>query len=135
MSDFNDEIMQDFRANHGKTSGMFAGGDLLLLTTTGAKTGKKRTLPLVYTMDGDKYVIVASKGGADTNPDWFFNLTTNPEAEIEVGDKKFRVKSVVVDEVRRKNLYAKHAERYPGFLDYQKKTERAIPVILLERLS
>lgn len=135
MSEFNDGIIKEFRANHGKGSDMFAGSDMILLTTTGAKSGKKRTNPLVYSMKGDKYVIIASKGGADTHPDWFFNIKANPEAEAEVGDEKFKVKAEIVDEDERKSLYAKHAEKYPGFLDYQKKTDRAIPVILLERIN
>ncbi len=134
MSEWNDNAIKEFRANHGKIGGPFEGSDMILITTYGAKTNNPHTTPLVYTKSGDKYVIIASKGGAPTNPDWFFNIKANPVVDAEVGDEKFKTSAEVVDEQTRKELYAKHAERYPGFLEYQAKTTRAIPVILLSRI-
>ncbi len=134
MSDWNTSVIEEFRKNHGKVGGAFDGSTLLLLTTIGAKSGKKRIIPLVYTEEGDKYVIIASKGGADSHPDWFFNVVANDQVEVEMGDEKFKAKAEITDEATRKKLYAQHASRYPGFLEYQQKTKRAIPVILLERI-
>lgn len=135
MSSFNDSIIEEFRSNRGKVSGGFKDSTLLLLTSTGSTSGKEHTTPLVYTKDGDLYVVVASKGGADTNPDWFGNLKINSKADIEVGDEKFRVDAEIVDEAKRQKIYAKHAKRYPGFIEYQKQTHRKIPVVLLKRIN
>lgn len=134
MSDFNDGVIKEFRENHGKVGGPFEGGTLLLLTTIGAKSGEKRIAPLVYTMEGDKYLIIASKGGAPSHPDWYYNVVANNKVEVEVGDDKFIAKAEIVDENTRKKLYAQQAEKYPQFLDYAKNTDRAIPVILLTRV-
>ncbi len=135
MSDFNNTIIDQFRSNHGKVGEPFTGMDLLLLTVKGAKSGKEYTMPLAYTKYDDKYVIIASKGGAPTNPDWFYNLKANPEATVEVGDEKFKVRAEITGEEDRKKIYASHADKYPTFLEYQSKTDRSIPVILLERIS
>jgi deazaflavin-dependent oxidoreductase (nitroreductase family) len=135
MEDFNKTVIEKFRSNHGKVPGDFEESTILLLTTKGAKSGKEYTSPLVYTMDGDKYVIIASKGGADTNPGWFYNLQANPEVTIEVGADKFKVKAEVTNEETRKRLFDKHAEQYPNFLDYQKGTSRVIPAVLLEKIN
>lgn len=134
MSDFNSGVIEEFRTNKGKVSGPFAGSTLLLLTTTGAKSGEKRVTPLVYTTDGDKYVIIASKAGAPTHPDWFYNIKANDNVEVEIGEEKFKAKAVITDEATRKELYSKHAAEYPNFLEYQEKTDRVIPVITLERI-
>jgi deazaflavin-dependent oxidoreductase (nitroreductase family) len=134
MSDFNDSIVKEFRENHGKVAGPFAESDILLLTTVGAKSGKSHTTPLVYSTDGDKYVIIASKAGADSDPHWYLNIKANPEVEVEVGDEKFKAKTQITDETTRKQLYNKHAERYSAFVEYQNKTTRVIPVILLEKI-
>ena len=133
--DFNQALIEDFRANAGKIpSGPFANAPLLLLTTVGAKSGTERTMPLAYTRDGDRYVIVASKGGARTNPAWYHNLRARPEVTVEVGADKFRVRASPVDGDERRRLYDRHAARLPAFADYEQRTSRRIPVIVLERL-
>jgi deazaflavin-dependent oxidoreductase (nitroreductase family) len=135
-SDFNRSLIEDFRAHHGKaSSGFFADSDLLLLHTVGARSGLERITPVVYTRDGDRLVIVASKGGAPDNPAWFANLVAHPTVTLEVGDETFQAQATVAEPKERENLYARHAERYPGFLDYQKKTDRVIPVVVLERIA
>ncbi|MBB4688121.1 nitroreductase family deazaflavin-dependent oxidoreductase [Amycolatopsis jiangsuensis] len=132
--DFNQQIIDEFRANGGKVGGPFEGGKLLLLTHTGAKSGKQRVLPLAYTTDGDRLVIIASKAGADTNPDWYHNLRAHPRTTVEVGAEKFEVTArVVEDRAERDRLYAAMVAEMPGFADYEKKTSRVIPVIVLER--
>jgi len=133
MNDWNRRITEEFRANGGKVGGQFEGAPLLLLTTTGAKSGQRRTIPLMYLPDGDRCIIFASKGGAPTNPDWYHNLVAHPEVTIEVGTETFNATAVVVTGEQRDQLYAKQAKLYSGFADYQAKTERRIPVIALER--
>jgi deazaflavin-dependent oxidoreductase (nitroreductase family) len=134
-NDFNQKLIEEFRANGGKVTGYFANSPLLLLTMKGAKSGTHRTTPVVYTRDGNKYVIVASKGGADTNPAWYHNLKTHPVATIEVGKEKFQVRAHEAAEAERVRLYAAHAKEMPGFLEYEKKTKRKIPVFVLERID
>ena len=132
---FNDRLIDDFRAHGGQiTSGPFAGRSLLLLTTKGAKTGEERTRPLAYTRDGERLVVVASKGGSPTNPDWYHNLRAHPEVTVEVGPDKFRARATVADDVERRRLFDQHAAKMPAFADYEKKTTRRIPVVVLERL-
>jgi deazaflavin-dependent oxidoreductase (nitroreductase family) len=135
MNDFNKNLISEFRANGGKVTGMFAGAPLLLLKTKGAKSGEERTTPLVYTRDGDRYVVIASKGGAPTNPAWFHNLVANPKAIVEVGTDKFEVHSSVVEGEERNRLYAAQAALMPNFDEYQRNTARRIPVVVLERVS
>lgn len=134
VNNFNQSIIEEFRANDGKVGGPFEGGTLLLLTTTGAKSGQPRLSPLAYTTDGDRYVIIASKGGAPTNPDWYYNLLAHPIATIEVGSEKFQVRATVIEEPERSRLYAKMVEKMPGFAEYQRNTTRQIPVVVLERV-
>jgi len=133
---FNDDLIAHFRKNRGVvTEGPFTGRDVLLLTTTGAKSGQPRTHPLVYTRDGDRYVVIASKGGAPTHPSWYQNLRANPEVTVEVGPEAFRAKATpVTGGPERRRLYDQHAAINPGFKDYEKRTDRVIPAILLERL-
>jgi deazaflavin-dependent oxidoreductase (nitroreductase family) len=136
MSDFNAAVIAEFRANEGKVGGYFEGADLLLLHTTGAKSGQPRTNPLVYARDGDRLVVTASKGGADTNPDWYYNLAANPTATVEVGTEQFPVRATIVtEEPERSRLYAKMVAHRSGFAEYEQKTERKIPAILLERIE
>lgn len=135
VNNFNQSIIEEFRANGGKVGGPFKGAPLLLLTTTGAKSGQQRLSPLAYTTDGERYVIIASKGGAPTNPDWYYNLLAHPVATIEVGGKKFQVRATVVEEPERSRLYAKVAAKMPNFAEYQRKTTRQIPVVVLERAN
>ena len=134
MNDFNQKIIDEFRANDGKVGGMFAGMELLLVTTKGAKTGKESVIPVAYSKDGDKFVIVASKGGAPTHPAWYYNLLAHPEVTVEVGKEKFKAhaKDATGDEPER--LFEQHAKKYPTFNDYKAKTTRVIPVLTLERI-
>jgi deazaflavin-dependent oxidoreductase (nitroreductase family) len=129
----NDQIIEEFRAHEGKVGGMFASMELLLLTTTGAKSGQPRTLPLAYTRDGDDYVIVASKGGADTNPDWYLNLLAHPEVQVEAGSDKLDLIATPAKGDDKERLYAQHAAVYPMFLEYRQKTSRDIPLIVLHK--
>ncbi|MEX0749260.1 MAG: nitroreductase family deazaflavin-dependent oxidoreductase [Dehalococcoidia bacterium] len=131
--DFNKQIMAEFHANQGKVGGPFAGADILILTSTGARTGQTRWNPLVYTRDGDRFVIVASKGGAPASPDWYHNLVANPSAVIEVGTDVISVEASIARGAERDRLYAGHAAKMPQFLEYAKKTNRTIPVIVLTR--
>jgi len=135
MSDFNQNVITEFRANGGKVGGPFEGAPMMLLTTTGAKSGQARTSPVVYTKDGARYVIIASKAGAPTNPDWFHNLVANPEVTLEVGTETFPARATVTSGEERTRLYDAHAALMPGFAEYAQKTTREIPVVVLERLA
>jgi deazaflavin-dependent oxidoreductase (nitroreductase family) len=135
MQEFNQGLIKEFRANGGKAiSGPFVNAPLLLLTTTGAKSGKPFTTPLVYTKDGDRIVIIASKGGFPTNPAWFHNLKAHPTTTIEVGKDKFQAKATITQDPERQRLFDAQAKLMPTFNDYQKNTKRQIPVIVLERM-
>ncbi|SFW63041.1 nitroreductase family deazaflavin-dependent oxidoreductase [Amycolatopsis australiensis] len=134
MNDFNNQVVEEFRANGGKVGGMFADKNVLLLTTIGAKSGQERLSPLVYTRDGDRYVIAASMGGAPKNPAWYHNLVANPKVTVEVGDEKFEATATVItDRAERDRLYAGMVAHAEGFADYEKKTTRVIPIVVLER--
>lgn len=135
MSDFNKQVIEEFRANAGEVGGFFTGKQLLLLHTTGAKSGLPRLNPLVTFADGDRYVIVASKGGAPTHPDWYYNLVTHPNVTVEVGSETFAAHATITSEPERSDLYAKAADRYDFFIEYEKKAGRIIPVITLTRQS
>lgn len=135
MNSFNQNLIAEFRANDGKVTGQFAGRPLLLLTSTGAKSGQPRTMPLVYTKDGDNIVIIASKGGSDSNPDWYYNLVANPEATIELPGEEFKVRARETAGEERRRLYDAQAAQMPAFADYEKKTSREIPLFVLERIS
>ena len=134
-TDFNKQIIEEFRANHGKVGGNFDGAPMVLITTTGAKSGRKRTNPLVSQPAGDVLYIFASKAGAPTNPDWFYNLMANPEVEVEFGDEKFTAVATRVEGPERDRIYAEQVEVFPGFGDYEKATDRVIPVVELRRTS
>ncbi|HZX55670.1 MAG TPA: nitroreductase family deazaflavin-dependent oxidoreductase [Ilumatobacteraceae bacterium] len=131
-NDWNTKIIEEFRANGGKVGGQFEGAPLLLLHTTGAKSGKARVSPVMYLADGDDHVVFASKAGAPTNPDWYHNLLANPRASIEVGDQTLNVVARVADGETRERLWSRQKELYPGFADYEAKTTREIPVVILE---
>jgi len=136
MSDYeawNRQIIEEFRANEGKVGGQFEGAPLLLLTTTGAKSGKQRINSLAYTTDGERLVIIASKAGAPTNPDWYHNIVAHPDVTIEVGTETFEARATVVEGTERDELYAKQAAMMPNFAEYQAKTTRKIPVVVLTR--
>jgi deazaflavin-dependent oxidoreductase (nitroreductase family) len=113
---------------------MFAGAPLVLITTTGAKSGKLRTTPIVYTTTGDSIVIIASKAGAPTSPDWFHNLVANPDVKVELANETFEAKARVAEEPEREQLYRAQAELMPNFAEYEKATTRKIPVVVLDRV-
>jgi deazaflavin-dependent oxidoreductase (nitroreductase family) len=133
MSDWNDKVIAEFRANEGRVGGNFEGAPLLLLHSTGAKSGQERVNPMMYQAVGDGYAVFASKSGADTDPDWFFNLKAHPEARIEVGTETLDVTARVLDAEEREPIWETQKERYPGFADYETKTDRVIPVVMLDR--
>jgi len=138
MSDynnFNQQIIDEFRANGGKVGGQFAGASMLLLTTTGAKSDQPRTGPLVYTTDSDSMMVLASKGGAPTNANWFYNLVTNPIVTVERGAEQFQACAMVRQEPERTRLFNQVAAIMPGFAEYQRNTPRQIPVVVLEKLA
>jgi deazaflavin-dependent oxidoreductase (nitroreductase family) len=138
MTDFNDwnqKIIEEFRSAGGKVGGQFAGAPILLLTSTGAKTGQERTTPMMYLADGGRFVVFASKAGAPTSPDWYHNLVAHPRASVEVGTETFEVDAEVASREERDRVYAIQAERYPGFAEYQEKTTRVIPVVILKRVE
>lgn len=132
MTDWNTQIINEFRANGGKVGGQFANVPLVLLHHTGAKSGKERVSPLASLPDGDRVYVFASKGGAPTNPDWYHNLVANPDATIEIGTETRAVKAIVLAEAERAEVYARQVEKVPGFGDYEKKTDRKIPVVALD---
>lgn len=127
-------LVNEYRENGGKVSGTFADVPLLLLITIGAKSGKPRISPLIYTTHGDHLAIIASKGGAPTHPDWYHNLIATPVATVELGTKTFQVRAKVANPADRDRLYAKMVEQWPDFAEYEKRTTRKIPVIVLERV-
>jgi deazaflavin-dependent oxidoreductase (nitroreductase family) len=128
---FNARIIDEFRTNGGRVGGPFEGTPLLLLHHTGAKSGKSRINPLAYDRDGDRYVIFASKAGAPANPDWYHNLKAHPEVTIEIGTAEIDVVASEAIGEERERLFRSQAARSPAFAEYQAKTERAIPVIIL----
>ena len=130
MSDWNKRIIEEFRANEGRVVGWKT---LLLLHTTGAKSGLPHLNPAAYIEDRDRLVIIASKGGADTHPDWYFNVVANPNVTVEVGTEKYDAVATVEEEPERTHLYDQMAAQYPGFEEYRQKTSRIIPVITLRR--
>ena len=131
--DRNKAIIEEFRANGGVVGGFYADKTLLLLHTTGAKSGQERINPAVYIMDGERYVIIASKGGADTHPGWYHNLVANPEVSVEVGTEKFEAIATVAEEPERTQLYEKMVEINSNFGEYPGMTARVIPAIILTR--
>ncbi len=136
LGDFNQSLIADLRAHGGEaTSGPFVGRQVLILTNTGARSGEARVTPLAYSRDGDNYVVIASKGGAPTHPSWFHNLVANPNAKIEVLGDTITVRARVAEGDERNRLYAEQAKLMPGFIEYQKRTTRTIPVIVLEPTS
>jgi len=131
----NKAIIEEFRANGGKVGGAFAGRTLLLLHTVGAKSGESRINPVAYVRDGDRLVIIASKGGAPTNPDWYHNIVANPLVTVEVGTETFQARAEVPVEPERTRLYDKMVAVMPGFAAYRERTRRVIPVVILKRVN
>jgi deazaflavin-dependent oxidoreductase (nitroreductase family) len=128
-------LIDDIRTHGEPRSGPFLGRPVLLLTTTGAKTGAPRLVPLVFSRDGDRFVIMASKGGAPSHPAWFANLVAHPIVTVETGGEAFQARAVVTEGAERDRLWAAHVALHPGFADYEKRTTRRIPAIALERIG
>lgn len=133
-NDFNRQVVEEFRANGGKVGGPFAGGTLLLLTTTGAKSGKQTVAPLACTVDGDRWLVYASAAGRDQHPAWYHNIVANPDVTVEFGTETFTARAMVITGAERDRLYAEQVKRAPGFGEYQAKTSRVIPVVALDRV-
>jgi deazaflavin-dependent oxidoreductase (nitroreductase family) len=135
MNEFNRKVIEEFRSNGGQVGGQFKGMPILLLTTTGAKTGKSFVKPLAYTKDGDRIVLIASFAGSPHHPAWFVNLSANPTVTVEVGSDRYQARAIVTNGAERKRLFDAQAAILPVFNDYQKKTTREIPVVVLERIN
>jgi deazaflavin-dependent oxidoreductase (nitroreductase family) len=135
MAEFNKRIIDEFRANGGKVGPPFAGAPMVLMTHKGAKSGKTYTTPLVYSKDGARIVIVASKAGAPNNPSWYHNLIAHPEVTLEIGTEQFKARAVVTKGEERERLFNAQAGQMPVFDEYRSKTKRQIPVIALERVK
>jgi len=156
VNDWNAQMIVEFRENDGKLGGPFAGAPVLLLTTTGAKSGQQRVNPMMYLAEaglpvsenqqsssglrvssggGDRIYVFASKAGAPTNPDWYHNLVANPQVTVERGTEKYEAVATPLAGAERDRIYAIQAERYPGFAEYQEKTTRTIPVVALDRVG
>jgi len=131
VSDFNKAIVDEFRATKGRVGGNFEGAPLLLLHHTGAKSGVERVSPMMYQQIGDEMAVFASKAGADTNPDWYHNVVAHPEVVVEVGDRTLRVVARVASDQEREPIWEKQKRDYPGFAQYEEKTTRRIPVVIL----
>jgi deazaflavin-dependent oxidoreductase (nitroreductase family) len=132
MDDFNRKVIEEFRANEGKVGGPFEGAPVLLLTSTGAKSGEQRTTPVVYQKDGERMVIFASKAGAPNNPAWYHNLVANPTATVEVGPDVLEVEALVTEGDERERLFQRQKQLMPQFAEYEQKTTRQIPVVALQ---
>lgn len=135
MTDINAKIIEEFRANAGEVGGDFQGAPLLLLHTTGAKSGVDRIHPVMYQQVGDAIAIFASKAGAPTNPDWYHNLLANPEVEVEVGSERRKMRARVAEGKEREEIWERQKQLFPGFAEYEEKTDRTIPVVILEPIS
>ncbi len=120
MSDYNTAVIEEFRANDGRVGGHWEGRDLLLLTTTGRKSGRKHTTPMVYTRDGDRLLVYASKAGAPEHPDWYLNLVASSRVTVEVGAARYEATAVPLEGEERDRRFAEHAERFPAFAEYQR---------------
>jgi deazaflavin-dependent oxidoreductase (nitroreductase family) len=135
VSEWNDKIIEEFRANGGQVGGQFEGAPLLLLHSTGAKSGLERVSPMMYRKVGDAWAVFASKAGADTNPDWYHNLLAHPTARIEVGVQTLDVTARTATDDEREPIWSAQKADYSGFAGYEQKTSRQIPVVILERAS
>jgi deazaflavin-dependent oxidoreductase (nitroreductase family) len=134
MNEFNERVIKEFRVNGGKVGTPFANAPMILVTHTGAKTGKSYTTPLVYSRDGDRIVVIASKAGAPNNPSWYHNLVAHPTATLEIGTESFKAKARVATGDERERLFNQQAAQMAVFNEYRAKTTRKIPVIVFERV-
>jgi deazaflavin-dependent oxidoreductase (nitroreductase family) len=141
MSDTSDEKafharrVAEFRANGGKLNPPLDTHPLLVLTTTGAKSGEPRSTPMSYSTDGDRVIVVAANGGAAANPDWYHNLVANPVVTVELGGEAFKARATVAAEPERSRIFEQHATSRPNFVEFQGKTTRRLPVVVLERIE
>jgi deazaflavin-dependent oxidoreductase (nitroreductase family) len=136
MNDWNRKVIDEFRANEGKVGGDMEGWPLLLLHHVGAKSGTDRVNPLVYQKLGDSFAVFASKGGAPTNPDWYYNVVANPETSVEVGTETFPVTARVATGEERQKIWETQKQAFPNFAEYEKTAgAREIPVVVLERAA
>src|SRR5439155_18791500 len=135
QNEYNRKLIEDFRANRGASDGPFAGRPLLLLTTIGAKSGQRRTTPLMYVPDGDRLLVIASNAGAPSHPDWYRNLLAHPQVTVEVGADTFDASAAVLKGAERQQLWDKIVASYPFFAEHQAKITREIPLVALERKS
>ena len=134
-TDWNRQVIEEFRSNDGRVGGQFEGAPLLLLHSVGAKSGKERVNPMMYQQVGEDLAVFASKAGAPSNPDWYHNLRANPSASVEVGRERFDVTARTAEADERGRIWEKQKADYPGFADYERQTRRTIPVIVLRRTS
>lgn len=132
MTDFNSKIIEEFRARGGKVGGQFEGAPILLLHTVGAKSGQPRVNPVMYHPVAGGYAVFASKAGAPSNPDWYHNLLAHPRVKAEIGDETIELRARVADGEERERIWAAQKAAYPGFAEYEQKTTRRIPVVILE---
>lgn len=135
MLDFNRAIIEEFRSHGGKVGGPFAGTPVLLLTTTGARSGVARTTPLAYLADGDRLIVFGSRAGAPRHPAWFHNLRADPSVTVEVGSDAFEARATVLEGEERDDAYRRQAQLQPQFEEYARRTDRVIPAIALERVG
>jgi len=132
----NDPVIAQYRATGGQVTGRYAGRPLLLLTTTGAKSGQPRVTPLNYSTDGERLIVIASKGGSPTHPDWYRNLVAHPEVTIEQGSETFQAHATTAEEPERSRLFAQQAAEMPFFAEYERTvTARQIPVVIFTRIT
>jgi deazaflavin-dependent oxidoreductase (nitroreductase family) len=133
QSDYNRRLIEEFRADRSNNGGAFKGRPLLLLTTTGARTGQRRTTPMMYVPDGNRLLVIASNAGAPKHPDWYYNLVAHPQVTVEVGKETYDATAFVTEGAERHQLWTRIVEQYPFFAEHQAKVTRQIPVIALER--
>jgi deazaflavin-dependent oxidoreductase (nitroreductase family) len=133
QNDYNQRLIEQFRADRSSNGDAFKGRPLLLLTTTGARSGQRRTAPMMYVRDGERLLVIASNAGAPKHPDWYYNLVAHPHVTVEVGRETYDAIAVVTEGAERQQLWDKIVEQYPFFADHQTKVTRQIPVVALER--
>jgi deazaflavin-dependent oxidoreductase (nitroreductase family) len=130
---YNRQVIDEFRANRGTLGGVYADLSLLLLTTVGAKSGERRTTPLVYTKDGDRMVVIASFEGSPKHPSWFLNLRRHPEVSVEAGAERFTARATIPEGAERRRLFDAQVQQVPAYAEHQQRTTRQFPVVVLER--